>query len=103
MLQRFGHYQAKRVVAFRQLRKVVAAINCREQSQANIMMGGLGFVPAASVCRKACVTDVPDDDLEDRLLLGKGFQSFIDCLAEGAKVQLDDPVKDWERGCIEAR
>ncbi|CAJ1366097.1 unnamed protein product [Effrenium voratum] len=47
---------------------------------------------------EACVTDVPDDDLEDRLLLGKGFQSFIDCLAEGAKVQLDDPVKDWERG-----
>ncbi|CAJ1394603.1 unnamed protein product [Effrenium voratum] len=43
---------------------------------------------------EACVTDVPDDDLEDRLLLGKGFQSFIDCLAEGAKVQLDDPVKE---------
>ncbi|CAE7505727.1 PAO4 [Symbiodinium natans] len=42
----------------------------------------------------ASVTDMPDDDCEDRLLLGRGFRTFIECLASGLDVRLDDPVKE---------
>ena len=42
---------------------------------------------------RASVTDEPEDDMEDRLLLGGGFKTFIDCLAENAQVQLNEAVK----------
>ncbi|CAE7897764.1 PAO4, partial [Symbiodinium sp. KB8] len=43
------------------------------------------------------VASIPDDDCEDRLLLGRGFCSFIECLAEGITVRLGDPVKEvWQ-------
>ncbi|CAE7208034.1 PAO2, partial [Symbiodinium necroappetens] len=43
------------------------------------------------------VASIPDDDCEDRLLLGRGFCSFIECLAEGVTVRLGDPVKEvWQ-------
>ena len=38
--------------------------------------------------------DEPEDDFEDRPLLGGGFRTFIDCLAENAQVLLDEVVKE---------
>lgn len=36
----------------------------------------------------------PEDDMEDRLLLGTGFGTFIESLAQTAKVQLEAVVKE---------
>ncbi|CAE8597374.1 unnamed protein product [Polarella glacialis] len=44
------------------------------------------------------VADVPEDDGEDRLVLGGGFQTFISALSEGLTVITGDPVRRVESG-----
>eukprot|EP00438_Fugacium_kawagutii_P031112 Skav214918 [mRNA] locus=scaffold2073:141910:143457:- [translate_table: standard] len=43
---------------------------------------------------QAEVVEEPQDHMEDRLLLGGGFRTFIDCFAESVEIHLNDPVKE---------
>ena len=51
----------------------------------------------------AAVVDEPEDEMEDRLLLGGGFRTFIDCLAKDLSIHLSDPVKEvlQEQKCVQ--
>ena len=46
---------------------------------------------------EAAVVEEPEDEMEDRLLLGGGFRTFIDCLAENVEIHLKDPVKEVQQ------
>ena len=43
-------------------------------------------IPSLPVGAHAAVVQEPEDDMEDRLLLGGGFRTFIDCLAEHVEI-----------------
>ena len=51
----------------------------------------------------ATVVDEPEDEMEDRLLLGGGFRTFIDCLAKDLSIHLSDPVKEvlQDQKCVQ--
>eukprot|EP00931_Biecheleriopsis_adriatica_P077053 TRINITY_DN50690_c0_g1_i1.p1 TRINITY_DN50690_c0_g1~~TRINITY_DN50690_c0_g1_i1.p1 ORF type:complete len:649 (-),score=113.59 TRINITY_DN50690_c0_g1_i1:94-2040(-) len=51
-----------------------------------------GIIQGLTSGPEASVVKVPEDDGEDRLLLGRGFQGFVETLASNAKVVLADPV-----------